>query len=107
MKELRNLKRVAIEELEKLDAEYASKSEFDKEDADLYKCLVMALEKHMRIEQIESEMHGEVRGYSSTGMSNGYRGSSYADGYSEGYREGVNQSGHWPPMGPWPNGIRY
>lgn len=85
MKELKNLKRVAQEELEKLDAQYANKSEFTAADAEMYKCLTMALEKQMRIEQIESEM-----------------------GYSEGYGDDMSgrrgqymsqQSGHYPP--PW------
>ena len=57
MKELNNLKRVAMEELEKLDAKYANQSEFTAADAEMYKCLAMALEKHMRIEQIEGEMN--------------------------------------------------
>lgn len=106
MKEMRNLKRVAQEELEKLDAKYASQSEFTAADAEMYKCLVMALEKQMRIEQIEEEM-GD--GEWSEGMS-GRRGraangryisrdggNSYADGYSRGYSEAMMQSGHWPP----------
>lgn len=108
MKELKNLKRVAQEELEKLDAQYANKSEFTAADAEMYKCLTMALEKQMRIEQIEGEMYGEE--YEMPGMS-GRRGrgangryismeggNSYADGYSMGYREGMQQSGHWPPV---------
>lgn len=108
MKEMKNLKRVAQEELEKLDAKYANLSEFTAADAEMYKCLMMALEKQMRIEQIEGEMYGEE--YEMPGMS-GRRGrgtngryismeggNSYADGYSNGYSEGMRQSGHWPPM---------
>lgn len=111
MKEMKNLKRVAQEELEKLDAKYASLSEFTAADAEMYKCLVMALEKQMRIEQIENEMYDEE--YEMPGMS-GRRGrgangryismnggNSYADGYSNGYNEGMRQSGHWPPMPPY------
>ena len=102
MKELKNLKRVATEELEKLDAQYANKSEFTAADAEMYKCLTAALEKHMRIEQIEDEME-EFPGYSGRrgrGADGRYvsrDGGSYADGYSQGYSEGMRQSGHWPP----------
>lgn len=116
MKEMRNLKRVAQEELEKLDAKYANLSEFTAADAEMYKCLMMALEKQMRIEQIEGEMYGEE--YEMGGMS-GRRGrgangryismeggNSYADGYSTGYGEAMRQSGHWPPM-PYPERYRY
>lgn len=119
MKEFKNLKRIAQEELEKLDAQYANKSEFTAADAEMYKCLMMALEKQMRIEQIQEEMGmGEEEGME--GMS-GRRGrspmtgryvsrdggNSYADGYSQGYSEGMRQmSGHWPPM-PYPERYRY
>lgn len=107
MKEMKNLKRVAQEELEKLDAKYANLSEFTAADAEMYKCLMMALEKQMRIEQIEGEMYGEDAEYGMSGRrgrgANGRyismdSGNSYADGYSNGYSEGMRQSGHWPPM---------
>lgn len=114
MKELKNLKRVAIEELEKLDAQYANKSEFTAADAEMYKCLTMALEKQMRIEQIEEEMYGEEEYPGMSGrrgrspMTGRYvsrdGGNSYADGYSQGYSEGMRQSGHWMPM---PDRYRY
>lgn len=105
MKELKNLKRVATEELEKLDAKYANQSEFSAADAEMYKCLTMALEKQMRIEQIEEEM-GEFpgmsgrRGRGADGRYVSRDGGSYADGYSEGYSEGMRQSGHWPMIPP-------
>ena len=114
MKEMKNLKRVAQEELEKLDAKYASLSEFTAADAEMYKCLVMALEKQMRIEQISDEMgSGEYedqmsgrRGrspstgrYVSQDAGGDYSGNSYAEGYSQGYSAAMNhQSGHWPMM---------
>ena len=85
MKELKNLKRVATEELEKLDAKYANQSEFSAADAEMYKCLTMALEKQMRIEQIDGEME-EFSGYSgrrgrgSDGRYVSRDGGSYADG---------------------------
>lgn len=92
MKELKNLKRVAQEELEKLDAQYANKSEFTAADAEMYKCLTMALEKQMRIEQIENEM-GYSEGYGDD-MS-GRRGQYMSrDGWNQN-----QQSGHYPP--PW------
>lgn len=98
MKEMKNLKRVAQEELEKLDAKYANLSEFTAADAEMYKCLAMALEKHLRIEQIQSEMQDEEWTEDETGMSgrrgramNGrfvsrdYGPQSYDDGYSGHY----------------------
>ena len=103
MKELKNLKRVATEELEKLDAQYANKSEFTAADAEMYKCLTMALEKQMRIEQIEGEMHDDywddgVSGRRGRGMNGQYVsrdmdsvGSSYSDGYNRGYHEAMNR----------------
>lgn len=118
MKELKNLKRVAQEELEKLDAQYANKSEFTAADAEMYKCLTMALEKQMRIEQIQEEMgEGEYEYEGMSGNDGGMSGrrgrspstgryvsrdsgNSYADGYSAGYSEGMRQSGHWPVMPP-------
>lgn len=119
MKEMKNLKRVAMEELEKLDAQYANKNEFTAADAEMYKCLVMAIEKQMRIEQIEDEMgmyDEESEGFSGrrgrNPMTGRYvsrdGGNSYADGYSNGYSEGMRQgmSGHWPPMMP-PERYRY
>lgn len=107
MKEMKNLKRVAQEELEKLDAKYANLSEFTAADAEMYKCLTMALEKQLRIEQIQGEMHGEEWTNEEPGMSGRkpmhgadgrfISGTSYADGYSRGYSEAMNQqSGHWP-----------
>jgi hypothetical protein len=112
MKEFKNLKRIATEELEKLDAQYANKSEFTAADAEMYKCLMMALEKQLRIEQIEGEMHDEEefsqdaygmsgrRGRSpSTGRYVSRDGSaSYADGYSAGYSEAMRMSGYPPRM---------
>ena len=103
MKEMKNLKRVAQEELEKLDAKYANLSEFTAADAEMYKCLVMALEKQMRIEQIDGEMYGEGeygmserRGRGANGRYISMEGgNSYADGYSNGYNEAMRQSGHW------------
>lgn len=109
MKEMKNLKRVAQEELEKLDAKYAAQSEFTAADAEMYKCLMMALEKQLRIEQIQGEMHGEEWPEGEIGMSERrpmhgrdgrfVSGTSYADGYSRGYSEAMNQSGRWsmPP----------
>lgn len=108
MKEMKNLKRVAQEELEKLDAKYASQSEFTKDDAELYKCLWIGFEKQLRAEQILSEM-GEFDEDEMPGMS-GRRGramngryvsrdggNSYAAGYSQGYSEAMGQmSGHYP-----------
>ena len=116
MKEMKNLKRVAQEELEKLDAKYANLSEFTAADAEMYKCLVMALEKQMRIEQIDEEMYGGeyeagMSGSRGRGANGRYisrdGGMSYADGYSRGYSEGMRQSGHWPNEMPPYERFRY
>lgn len=125
MKEFKNLKRIAIEELEKLDAKYANKSEFAPEDAKTYECMMHGLKCHLTAEaMMEAEEYGEEegadgfserRGRSSvTGRYISREGrNSYADGYSEGYSEGMRQSyngrgmsGHWPPM-PYPERYRY
>lgn len=117
MKELKNLKRVAKEELEKLDAQYANKSEFTAADAEMYKCLTMALEKQMRIEQIEKEMgEGEYEFQGMSGDDGGMSGRrgrspstgqyvsreggrSYNEGYSRGYSEAMRRM--YPPEMPW------
>lgn len=106
MKEFKNLKRVAQEELEKLDAEYASKSEFTTADAEMYKCLMMALEKQLRIEQIEREMCYEKEYADEEGMS-GRRGRAANNRYMSfdfGPRSYDGYSGHygpdWPYRGP-------
>lgn len=98
MKELKNLKRIAREELERLDQKYEGKSEFAAADAEMYKCLAMAYEKHLRFEEIENEMQdGEMM--DGEGMMSGRRGRamngrfvscdqgpmSYDDGYSGHY----------------------
>lgn len=64
MKEYKNLKRVACEELEEMDKKYEGKHEFTKEDAVLYKDLmkakyyqtvIEAMEKHNEEEEQYSE----------------------------------------------------
>lgn len=121
MKEMKNLKRVAQEELEKLDAQYANKNEFTAADAEMYKCLMMALEKQMRIEQIEMEMdpygEGEMENMSGrrgrSPVTGRYvsrdGGTSYSEGYSQGYSEAMSQmnggnSGHYPMPPYYPSG---
>ena len=106
MKEFKNLKRVAQEELEQLDAKYASQSEFTAADAEMYKCLMMALEKQLRIEQIEGGMYGEMPGEENMSGRRGRAmngryvsrdgGNSYSEGFSRGYSEAMRQSGHYP-----------
>jgi len=94
MKEFRNLKRIAQEELEELDKKYADKHEFTAADAEMYKCLTMALEKQLRIEQIESEMHGE-EWPDNENMMSGRRNMSYGPQHYMGrdYGPGPN---YWP-----------
>lgn len=113
MKEMKNLKRVAMEELEKLDAAYANKSEYSEKDAEVYKCLMSGLKDQLAIEG----MMGIGAGYGEeeTGMSERRGrgadgryismtgGNSYTDGYTRGYAEGMHQSGMVmpPPYRNW------
>lgn len=100
MKEYKNLKRVACEELEAMDKKYEDKHEFTKEDAELYKTLMKAKYYQTVTEEMEEgkerqeEMYGEsfARGRGANGR--------YIsrDGMPEDYymsREGY--SGHYPP----------
>lgn len=102
--EFKNLKRVAKEEAEKLDALYANKSEFTEKDAELYKCLMSGLKDQLAVEGMMSAKEYEEEGEEPEGMS-GRRGramngrfvsrdggQSYADGYSHGYNEGMRHS---------------
>lgn len=108
--EFKNLKRVAINELKKLDAMYANKDEFSESDAKKYDCMMHGLKCQLTAEaMLEAE---EYEGYSGDNMS-GRRGRAangryvsrddgYSQGYSRGYSEAMNQmSGHYPMM-PYP-----
>lgn len=100
-----NLKRVAIEEAEKLNAAYANKSEFTDKDAEIYKCLMSGLKDQLTAEAMLMAEHHEDESEDEEGLS-GRRGramngrfvsrdggQSYAEGYSQGYNEGMRQ-GH-------------
>ena len=98
--EFKNLKRIAIEEAEKLDAMYANKSEFSDKDAELYKCLMSGLkdqltaEAMMNAEEYSEDGVSERRGRAANGRyvsREGNSGNSYADGYSRGYSEGMRE----------------
>lgn len=105
VEDFKNLKRVALNELRKLDAAYANKEDFSEGDLKRYDCLMHALKSHLTAEaMIESE------GYEGGGTS-GERGrsvntgryisrdsnNSYEDGFSQGYSAAMNQnSGHNP-----------
>ena len=101
--EFKNLKRVAKEEVEKLDAAYANKSEFTDKDAELYKCLMSGLKDQLAVEGMMNAKEYEEEGEEMEGMS-GRRGramngrfvsrdggQSYAEGYSHGYNEAMTQ----------------
>lgn len=102
--EFKNLKRVAKEEVEKLDAAYANKSEFTDKDAEMYKCLMSGLKDQLTVEGMMNAKEYEEDGEEMEGMS-GRRGramngrfvsreggQSYAEGYSQGYNEGMRQA---------------
>lgn len=59
MKDYKNLKRVACDELDALEEKYKDKHEFTKEDAELYKNLVKAKYYHTVIEAMEKEKEQE------------------------------------------------
>lgn len=92
MKELKNLKRVACEELEKLDAAYANKNEFTEGDAKKYEILTHAWKSHLTAEAME-KAHEQEEEY----------GSSYARGrnpYNGQYMSREMDAGnsrHYPP----------
>ena len=102
MYEFKNLKRIAIEEAEKLDAAYANKSEFTEKDAELYKCLMSGLKDQLTAEAMlkadgyEEEMEDGFSGRRGRAANGRYvsrdGGQSYAEGYSQGYNEGMKQS---------------
>ena len=101
----KNLERVAMKELETLDAKYEGKNEFTKDDAELFrclshgwKCLLTAEAMH---ESKESEMGGVSFRNQPRNMHNGqYMSREMGDGWSGSY--GPN----WYPYpnrngGPW------
>ena len=102
--EFKNLKRVAKEEAEKLDAAYANKSEFTDKDAEMYKCIMSGLKDQLAVEGMMNAAEHEEETEEMEGMS-GRRGramngryvsreggQSYAEGYSQGYAEGMRQA---------------
>ena len=112
MDEFKNLKRVAMSELKRLDAKYANRDEFAKEDIECYDKLMHGLksqltsEAMMEAEEYEQEenMSGRRGRSSVTGrFVSRDGGNSYAEGYSRGYSEAMSQqremSGHYyyPP----------
>lgn len=106
MEEFKNLKRVAMNELKKLDALYANKDEFSEGDSKKYDSLMHGLKCQLTAEaMLESEGYeGNMSGMRGRGADGRYisrdSGNSYADGYSAGYSEGMRMSGHYPPMYP-------
>lgn len=107
MEEFKNLKRVAINELRKLDSAYANKEEFTESDAKKYDCMMHGLKCQLTSEammEAEGGYEGDMSGMRGRGANGRYvsrdSGNSYADGYSAGYSEGMRMSGHYPPMMP-------
>lgn len=118
MEEFKNLKRVAINELKKLDTQYAGKEEFTEPDAKKFdclshglKCLLTAcamLKEDERQESEEVDGMSEKRGRN---MRNGQFVSreennrvSYMNGFDDGVHaatENANMSGHHPDMYPY------
>ena len=89
MDEFKNLKRVALNELRKLDSMYANKEEFSEADAKKFDCMAHALKSLLTAEAM---MEAEEYGYED-GMS-GRRGRNSMGQYSS---YGVD---HYPPAYP-------
>lgn len=97
--EFKNLRRVALNELRKLDSMYADKQEFSEADAKKYDCMMHGLkcqltaEAMMEAEEPEMEGMSGRRGRSSVTGRYVSRdgGQSYAEGYSHGYNEAMSQ----------------
>ena len=100
MKEFKNLKRVAIEELEKLDSQYANKSEFTEKDAETYRSLMHGLKC-----QLTAEAMMEAKEYEG-GMS-GYHGRSMDGWRMEPNWQNEGMSGYYPPRAYPPDRYRY
>lgn len=99
MKDFKNLKRVVIEELEKLDAKYANKSEFDPKDEELYKELICDLKAHLTVEAM---MGAEEQGYYASGARGRGADGRYISnmGMDPGYSEGYRRMMPYPPEYP-------
>lgn len=110
MEEFANLRRVAINELRKLDAKYAGKEEFEPNDAKTYDCLMHGLKCQLTAEdkmKALAEPAEAVSGRLGRAMNGRYVSrdgmsdrQSYDEGYSRGYQDA--QSGYWqmPPHYP-------
>ena len=110
MKDLKNLKRVVCEELEKLDAAYANKNEFAEADAKKFDLLAHAWKSYLTAEAMEKaneqeEMYGEsyARGRN---MHNGRYMSRDGDYpprwmHPDSYRMMVPEEGYWDTRERW------
>ena len=96
MMEFKNLKRVALNELRKLNAAYANKDEFAESDAKKYDCLWHGLKCQLTSEAMMEAEEGGMSGRRGRSPVTGRYvsrdgGNSYADGYSRGYSEAMMQ----------------
>lgn len=89
MEEFRNLKRVALNELRRLDAAYANKDEFSETDAEKYDCTMHALKCHLAVE-------GMLYAYDEDQFAHSDRARSYAPRRMS-YDQMPAYSGHYPP----------
>lgn len=103
MKEFKNLKRVAIEELEKLDSQYANKNEFTEKDAETYRCLMHGLKSQLTAEAMmeAKEYEGGMSGYRGRGMNGRYVSRDMGPGWDDG------MSGYYPHTPYPPDRYRY
>ena len=115
MEEFKNLKRVAMNEAQKLDAAYANKDEFSESDMKKFDCIMHGLkclltaEAMLEAEEYETEGVSGRRGRAANGryVSRDSFNDGYANGYNQGYSEAMSRSensgmsGHYPQM-PYP-----
>lgn len=107
MESFENLKRVALNELKKLDTAYAGKDEFSETDVKKFDCLAHGLKclltASAMIESEEYGYEGNMSGRRSRDSMGRYAdsGASYASGRSGNSYEGGGQSGHYPEGPDW------
>lgn len=93
MSKFKNLERVAIKELEKLDSAYEGKTEFTKEDAEKFRMLAHAWKSLLTAEA----MHEAEEMADESGRSFGRGRNSYTNPRHMEYEMNGGLSGHYPP----------
>lgn len=104
MEGFENLKRVALNEVKKLNSQYANKEEFSEADSKKYECLMHGLKCQLSVEMALEATYG----YSETGnmserrAGRGMNGQYVSRGNYDGPYGYYGYSEHYPPMMPEP-----